>query len=369
MNAVTFALWTAIAIVTVLLLSMVQRPLRRNMSIPIILIIDILKLLGSAVILLCSITLKSYVIWNLHYTPVILGSVLMCDALADLIALTVHGLIRKGSFAVIAEVLSVLMSFSYIIYGTVNMQNITARETVFVSDKLQKEHTFVFLSDLHYLAVQTEETVDQAFREIAERKPEFVVLGGDITDEHTSAEEMKAVYEKLGKLGVPVYFVYGNHDRQPNSDFLGGEKYSAEELEETIRANGLTILKEDSAVISEDLVLFGREDITMKQQRLPADKLPSLLENRYAVCIDHSPKAAEENASAGFDLQLSGHTHAGQFFPMQYIYRLHFKNVSGRDKVGTMDICVTPGISGWYYPFRTAEHCTYEVITLRPEKL
>ena len=66
-------------------------------------------------------------------------------------------------------------------------------------------------------------------------------------------------------------------------------------------------------------------------------------------------------------LQLSGHTHAGQFFPLQYVYRLGVDNIYGKYRRGDTDVYVTSGIAGWYFPFRTVARCNYEVITLEPQ--
>ena len=64
--------------------------------------------------------------------------------------------------------------------------------------------------------------------------------------------------------------------------------------------------------------------------------------------------------------QLSGHSHAGQFFPLKYIYMFGEKYVYGDYQVGNTRLYVSSGITGWYYPFRTSAHCNYEVVHLAP---
>ena len=67
------------------------------------------------------------------------------------------------------------------------------------------------------------------------------------------------------------------------------------------------------------------------------------------------------------DLQLSGHTHAAQFFPIQLIYRIAGLNSCGDYYIGDTHLYVTPGIGGWYLPPRSEAHCNCEVFILKPE--
>ena len=93
------------------------------------------------------------------------------------------------------------LTIAYLTYGTVNMQVIQPNEHTYTSDKLTHEYTFVFLSDLHYGSAQSEKTVDNALAKIAQLKLDFVLLGGDITDEK---------YYR-GRDAEYIYFVWTEH--------------------------------------------------------------------------------------------------------------------------------------------------------------
>ena len=263
-------------------------------------------------------------------------------------------------------VISLCLLAVYLTYGTVNMQIISPKEHTYTSDKLNHEYTFVFLSDLHYGSAQSEQTVDDALAEIAELKPDFVLLGGDITDENTTAEEMQSIYRKLGALPAPVYFIYGNHDRQGHGDYVGGAKYTPEELTAAIEANGITILRDEAVKFGDDLTILGREDVSAGDRRCKVSALPPISGDSFLLTADHNPFLEEDILETGADLQLSGHSHAGQFFPLQYIYLLGEKYVYGDYQVGNTTLYVSSGITGWYYPFRTVAHCNYEVVHLVP---
>ena len=66
----------------------------------------------------------------------------------------------------------------------------------------------------------------------------------------------------------------------------------------------------------------------------------------------------------GADLQLSGHTHAGQLFPLKTLYALAGLNVVGDYRIDGNDLYVSSGVSGWYLPLRNESHCYYEVFEL-----
>ena len=363
MDLIHYIAWfTCVAVVT-LVLQLVQLPLRRKNKIWIYASGFVIKGLVAVAIAYCSIAICNKFMWNLGYWPVALYAALLCDAASDLGVLLIAPL-RKSPKRVM--LVSVILTAIFILYGTVNMQIISPKEHTYTSDKIQSAHRFVFLSDLHYCASQSPRTVDKALKEIAAKKPEFILLGGDITDEHTEADEMWEIYEKLGALGIPTYFIYGNHDRQDYGDYLGGAKYTPEELERAIKDNGIKILCDEIEIISDDLVILGREDVSKGDMRCYLSELPKRPDGSYVVCVDHSPYQEEEIRSMGADLQLSGHVHAGQLFPLQYVYRFGVNNIYGDYRLGDTDIYVSSGITGWYFPFRTEAHCNYEIINLEP---
>lgn len=346
------------------ILFLAQFPLRRRGRVfarIAVLLVKIFLFLFTAFI---SISIISRITWNAGYLFGALYAALGGDILADLICIPVE-LVRKKKSIRIQTVMTILATLAFLIYGMVNMKTVRANELSFKSDKLKTSHTFVFFSDLHYGSAQTPEVVKKAMESIKSYEPEFIVLGGDITDDLTTKEEMETIYSLLGSTGVPVYYVYGNHDRQSHADLVGGAAYTPAELEETIRANGITILRDNWVQVADDLVLFGREDFS-ESSRLPVKSLPSFPKNVFVLSVDHSPYQYSEIEELGADFQMSGHTHAGQFFPLQLIYNMLGYDAYGFYRHGNTDVYVSSGISGWLFPFRTEAACHFEVVTLLP---
>ena len=73
----------------------------------------------------------------------------------------------------------------------------------------------------------------------------------------------------------------------------------------------------------------------------------------FRLLLAHNPKLAALGEAAGFDLQLSGHTHAGQFFPWTLAVKLiHAPHVAGLSRSGRMWVYVSAGTGSWGPPVR-----------------
>ena len=365
MTALLFIVWIAQVLVAYAVLFFVQLPLRRDGSRALRAVVFAVKVILFVLCAYLSVSVISVVTWNAGYTFGALYVALGGDVLSDIAAFpfVIAGKTRR--IVAVRAIAGIVFTLAFLIYGTVNMQTVKAHEINITSDKLKRSHRFVFLSDLHFGSAKSFETVEKAIFDIASKRPEFILLGGDITDELSSKEEMETIYSLLSATDVPVYFIYGNHDRQPDGALVGGPEYTEEELENTMRSYGIIILKDSMVRISDDLVILGREDVS-RTSRKAVSELPALPKNAYVVCVDHSPYQTEDIILTGADLQLSGHTHAGQFFPLQVVYNLTGHDAYGFYRHGETDLYVSSGISGWMYPFRSEASCRYELVTLTP---
>lgn len=251
-------------------------------------------------------------------------------------------------------------------YGTANMNYI--RQTVYEikTDKLEENYRVVLLTDIHYNTVQSSDVLKDKLPEINAQKPDIVILGGDIVEEGTSKQEMQEAFRMLGSIESKygVYFIYGNHDQQP---YTNSRTFTDEELVQAIEESGIRILEDEYIEIGEDLILAGRGNAAWGATR----KRPSTEEilqgadrSRYIILVDHQPIGAEENAAQGVDLELSGHTHAGQIWPVGLFSELAGVLNYGEYERGGCKVIVSSGVAGWRYSMRTGEHCEYVVIDI-----
>jgi predicted MPP superfamily phosphohydrolase len=293
-----------------------------------------------------------------------LYAALLSDAAADLVYSLFCALRKRERRAGTARLLGLVFGLLFFVYGTVNMQLVRPCRHELCSDKLTASHKIVFVADVHVGSAQDFSTLEKAVADMAAEQPEAIILGGDITDDYTSREEMEAVCRLFGGLDVPVYYVYGNHDRQGHAQYAGGRKFTPEELEAALAENGVILLRDAYAEIAPDLLLLGREDMS-ETGRAEIAALTNPAPEKYLITADHQPNDFKNNLAAGTDLQLSGHTHAGQLFPLGLLSPL-IGDCVGDYTEGNAVMNVSPGACGWRMPLRTENGCRYEVISLQP---
>ncbi|MDO4340689.1 MAG: metallophosphoesterase [Eubacteriales bacterium] len=258
-------------------------------------------------------------------------------------------------------------------YAYINMHIIIKTEYTVTTDKNIREEGYdaVFLSDLHFGTTMDADRLAEICSRIEESRPSFVILGGDIVDERTSLEGIRDVFRILAGINSAygVYYVYGNHDK----GFYGEDcAFTEEQLQDAIEESGITILEDETYEINEELSITGRIDRTVASVTgIPRKASVRLLSEestlKYHIIAEHQPRGIQQNQAAGFDLMLSGHTHAGQMWPVGLATTLFDKETInyGHKKSGDMDIIVSSGIAGWGYPLRTGKHCEYVVVHIR----
>lgn len=261
--------------------------------------------------------------------------------------------------------ISLAVCFAMLAFATVNAETVRMDTHEWQAEGLMQEHTFAFAADLHSGSSMSMDSLKDLCRQVNDSDAEFLILGGDVTDENTSYEEMIETYAILSTVEIPVYLVYGNHDRQPSADYVGGRTYTDEQLTGAIDGAGIILLTDDYVQVASDLVLLGREDVSAGDAR----KDWSELVNPYTgalIVADHQPFDQNQLRIEKSALQLSGHTHAAQLWPLGFFYNLvNLPTYGEYDYPGTR-LYVTPGVSGWAPLLRTEAHSGWELITLHP---
>lgn len=266
-----------------------------------------------------------------------------------------------------------LFSIGIMVYGHINIMNIQQTYYRISTDKSIREEGYRIglIADLHFGSSIDLEGLDAMCDEVSATKPDIVILCGDIVDESTTRDEMIEVFKRLGNIKntMGIYFVYGNHDCQT---YVAKPSYTKEELADTITENNIIILQDDIYTFNNELAIIGRSDasFSMNTSRANIDYLLSKIsKDSYAIVLDHQPTEYELNASSGTDLLLSGHTHAGQFWPLNIVLELVPFNdgVYGKYKIDNMNAIITSGVSGWAFPFKTSAPAEYVIIDVKPQ--
>jgi hypothetical protein len=180
---------------------------------------------------------------------------------------------------------------------------------------------------------------------------DLVAITGDLVD--GSVEQLAAQVEPLARLRSRLgsYFVTGNHEY-----YSGATAWIAE-----LRRLGLHVLLNEHVVLKSrgaPLLLAGVTDYSAHQfdpahrsdpQAALAGASPDL---RPRVLLAHQPRTAAAASDAGFDLQLSGHTHGGQFWPWNLFVRLQQPFTAGLNRLGDLWVYTSRGSGYWGPPQR-----------------
>jgi predicted MPP superfamily phosphohydrolase len=195
--------------------------------------------------------------------------------------------------------------------------------------------------------------------------PDLVALTGDIVDGPVPrlARHVAPLAALQPREGA--FLVLGNHDC-----YAGPGPWIAQ-----FRALGLRVLLNDHAVLERGgarLIVGGVVDPALERFDPGAVPRPDLAAapgagRAFRLLLAHNPRLAPLGRDAGFDLQLSGHTHAGQFFPWTLAVRLvHAPHVAGLSRLGRMWVYVSAGTGTWGPPVRLGTRPELTLLRLVP---
>jgi predicted MPP superfamily phosphohydrolase len=170
-----------------------------------------------------------------------------------------------------------------------------------------------FLSDLHAGSYLDASALDRLFALIAERRPDAVLLGGDLV--HTRPGEFGLYEDAVRRLAPPlgVFAVPGNHERFPGIGLGKFEAWADRQGITVLRNRGVRLARGASS-----LWLCGVDDLGEGDPDLGA-AVAGRRVGEPSLLLSHHPDLFPEAASKGVSLTLSGHTHGGQVVPFGWI--------------------------------------------------
>lgn len=207
------------------------------------------------------------------------------------------------------------------------------------------------ISDVHVGPTIKRGFVEGVVRRVNALKADMVAVTGDLVD--GSVQHLSAHTAPLAALAARhgAYFVTGNHEY-----YSGEGAWTAE-----IRRLGLRVLKNEHVVLTHDgasLVLAGVTDYSAHhfdpaQRSDPAAALYGAPANAGArILLAHQPSSAAAAEQAGFDVQISGHTHGGQFWPWNLFVRFFQPFTGGLHRLKNLSVYVSRGTGYWGPPNR-----------------
>ncbi len=268
-------------------------------------------------------------------------------------------------------IVPIFFTILVLFYGYYCMHDVVKTTYTINTQKNIREEGYriALISDLHFRTTMNETTLEQYCREIEMEHPDFVVLCGDIVDEQTNLLDLQKVFQTLSTIqsDYGVFYVYGNHDR---ASYSSKAQFTPQQIKQVLEESGIHILQEESYSIAEDFTIIGREDWYTRDSTITSEQLLTNVDTTdFLLLLDHQPRNLKENAAAGYDLQLSGHTHGGQIWPVGLITDLlGFGEMNyGYRKIDNFQVIVSCGMGGWGYPIRTGYHSEYVIIDIQKD--
>src|SRR5437660_5285921 len=200
------------------------------------------------------------------------------------------------------------------------------------------------ISDVHLGHVRNGTFLRRMVAKIVKEEPDAIFIAGDLYD--GTAIDVRRAAAPLSELVAPhgVYFVAGNHEQ-----FGDDSKYL-----HAIAAAGVRVLSNEKVEVD------GLQIIGVPYRNAARDgHLASVLHgirldrDRASVLLTHAPDHPEIAEAAGVSLQLSGHTHLGQFIPWSWMARRIYRQfVYGLSQIGRMQVFTSSGAGTWGPPLR-----------------
>jgi len=276
---------------------------------------------------------------------------------------------KRNSLKLASNFFILLLATSATGYGVYNVLKFPILKRVKIKSKklkdLKKPLRITQFSDLHVSSTIGKKYVEKTVELINSTNPDIIAFTGDLADGSVAELREKCLPLKNLKSKYGKYFVTGNH-----------EYYSGiEEWEPFIKNElGFTILNNENEVIKLeeklDIILAGVPDykanrVFPKHNSDPAKSIEGVSKESLKILLAHQPKSVLDAAKAGFDIQLSGHTHGGQYFPLNTLVKLDQPyNVGLHQHDENLQIYVNSGTGYWGPPMRIGTESEISVIEI-----
>jgi uncharacterized protein len=212
-----------------------------------------------------------------------------------------------------------------------------------------QELKIAFASDIHLGTLIGPRRTNKIIQTINGLNPDLILLGGDIVDEDLGPVIRNNLGDSLKKLSAPfgVIGITGNHE------YIGGAEPAVKYLED----HGIMMVRDTFLLIDDKFYIVGREDrdsprFAGKGRKGVTEILNGIDHLKPIILLDHQPFELDEKEKLGVDLTLSGHTHHGQMWPLNYITKAIYEVSWGYKKKGNTHVYVSSGVGGWGPPVR-----------------
>ena len=201
-----------------------------------------------------------------------------------------------------------------------------------------------FTADFHLRETTSRRLMDRFVEKVNAASPDIVLIGGDALEGDRQGErldEFQAQFRRL-KSKYGVYGVPGNHDLRGASAMTFFDQA------------GIRLLQDAVEQIDNAFYLVGRNDGRFKGRKSINELLQDCDRSLPVIVLEHRPTDLDNVSQSSADILLSGHTHNGQLFPVNFITKRYYELSWGYILKNRTHVFVTSGIQVWGPPVRTA---------------
>jgi len=249
---------------------------------------------------------------------------------------------RRWAFliTVTLSVLLIIGGFINAVIPVIKEYNITIEKSAGETKSLR----VAAVSDIHLGSVIRKRSIKKLSGILEQIKPDVVFLLGDIVD----GELGPVLRDDLLKYFTAPHAKYGLYAITGNHEFIGGAKRTIPYIE----SKGIRVLKDETILLPGGIQVIGRLDRDshrfFAKERMSVEELMNNIDHsKPVIMLDHQPFHLEESEKNGVDLQLSGHTHNGQMWPLNYITGKIYELSYGYLEKGKTKIIVSSGFGLW----------------------
>lgn len=198
----------------------------------------------------------------------------------------------------------------------------------------------VAVSDIHMGHGVGKSDVEKLVNIVNEQNADMCIIAGDLFDGDIAPVINGDLGAAMRNVNCPIVAVMGNHE------YIGGDP---DRDAEYLRGLGMNVLR-DSAIVLNGYTIVGRDDVSGVRfkglTKSIKEIVPDSLMNNLIV-VDHQPYRIDESVENGAVLHISGHTHAGQVWPMRIFTSMIYKLDYGMERFGGTAAIVTSGYGTW----------------------
>ena len=231
----------------------------------------------------------------------------------------------------------------------------------------------VQLSDIHINDLTSSDRIQHMVDKVNQLDADFIVITGDTLDRRLQPFTEKGFDKQFQqfKSKYGTYIIFGNHEYLNIKE----ENNHEQDIINAFKHANMKVLKDDVVHLDNVGITFiGRDDFSSSRYDIKRASLPDLMvfsnTNKPIILLDHQPHDLDELANLGVDLMISGHTHAGQVFPINLIEKLIYKNNYGiyKNTKQHFTSIVSSGFGFWGPPIRLMTRSEIVVIDVTFDK-